>query len=147
MIALVKITQVIGQFKRFGSGPGVLMRGVLDGETQIPVHGFILGFPLGLISSFLIDREVSCVLIGHGKRMRAEILPFENQPGSVVGHVISLLVRMANEAGTGELEKLPMLSLKQSNVLPPLPQPEAEELDRLLAMEVELDPPEEEAPF
>ena len=154
MIALVKITQVIGQFKRFGSGPGVLMRGVLDGETQIPVHGFIKGFPLGLISSFLIDREVSCVLIGHGKRMRAEILPFENQPGSVVGHVISLLVRMANEAGTGELEKLPMLSLKQSNVLPPLPQPEAERLEQLLALDAEppdpfpADPfPDEDDPF
>ena len=147
MIALVKITQVIGQFKRFGSGPGVLMRGVLDGETQIPVHGFIQGFPLGLISTFLINKEVSCVLVGHGEQLRAEILPFENQPGAVVSYVINLLVRMANEAGQGELERLPTLSVQQSNVLPPLPQPEAEELDRLLEMEVELDPPEEEAPF
>ena len=52
MIALVKITQVIGQFKRFGRGPGVLMRGELDDDQrQIPVHGFIHEFPIGLISS------------------------------------------------------------------------------------------------
>ena len=143
---MVKITQVIGQFKRFGKGPGVLMRGEIDeGECQIPVHGFLQTFPLGLVNTFLIGQEVSCLLIGHGKRMRAEILPFDNQPGPVLSYLINILVRVGNEAGSQELEKLPRLTLKQSNVLPPPPQPEAEQLDRLLELDTE--PPEEEAPF
>ena len=143
---MVKITQVIGQFKRFGKGPGVLMRGEIDeGECQIPVHGFLQTFPLGLVNTFLIGQEVSCLLIGHGPRMRAEVLPFDNQPGPVLSYLINILVRLGNEAGSQELEKLPMLTLKQSNVLPPLPQPEAAELDRLLELDAE--PPEEEAPF
>ena len=142
MIVMVKITQVIGQFKRFGKGPGVLMRGEIDeGECQIPVHGFLQTFPLGLVNTFLIGQEVSCLLIGHGQRMRAEILPFDNQPGPVLSYLINILVRLGNEAGSQELEKLPMLTLKQSNFLPPLPQPEAEQLDRLLELEAE--PPEE----
>ena len=58
MIVMVKITQVIGQFKRFGRGAGVLMRGEIDdGECQIPVHGFLQTFPLGLVKTFLIDHE------------------------------------------------------------------------------------------
>ena len=147
MIVMVKITQVIGQFKRFGKGPGVLMRGEIDeGECQIPVHGFLQTFPLGLVNTFLIGQEVSCLLIGHGQRMRAEILPFDNQPGPVLSYLINILVRLGNEAGKQELEELPMLTLKQSNVLPPQPQPEAEELDRLFDLEVGGDPPEEE-PF
>lgn len=146
MIALVKITQVIGQFKRFGRGPGVLMRGELDDDQrQIPVHGFIHEFPIGLISSFVIGKELSCYLVGHGKRMRAELLPFDNQPGNVISPLLSVLVHLANEAGGQELEKLPMLTLKQSNVLPPEPQPEAEELDRLL--ELSVDESDDEAPF
>ena len=146
MIVMVKITQVIGQFKRFGRGPGVLMRGEIDeGECQIPVHGFLQIFPLGLVNTFLIGQEVSCLLIGHGQRMRAEILPFDNQPGPVLSYLINILVRLGNEAGSQELEKLPMLTLKQSNVLPPPPQPEAAELERLLELETE--PPDEEAPF
>ena len=146
MIVMVKITQVIGQFKRFGRGPGVLMRGEIDdGECQIPVHGFLQTFPLGLVNTFLIGQEVSCLLIGHGRRMRAEVLPFDNQPGPVLSYLINILVRLGNEAGSQELEKLPMLTLKQSNVLPPRPQPEAEQLDRLLELDTE--PPEEEAPF
>ena len=146
MIVMVKITQVIGQFKRFGRGPGVLMRGEIDeGECQIPVHGFLQTFPLGLVNTFLIGQEVSCLLIGHGRRMRAEVLPFDNQPGPVLSYLINILVRLGNEAGSQELEKLPMLTLKQSNFLPPLPQPEAEQLDRLLELEAE--PPDEEAPF
>ena len=147
MITLVKITQVIGQFKRFGRGPGILMRGEIDdGECQIPVHGFLQTFPLGLVNNFLIGQEVSCLLIGDGQRMRAEILPFDNQPGPVLSFLINILVRLGNEAGKQELEQLPMLTLKQSNVLPPQPQPEAEELDRLFDLEVGGDPPEEE-PF
>ena len=147
MITLVKITQVIGQFKRFGRGPGILMRGEIDdGECQIPVHGFLQTFPLGLVNNFLIGQEVSCLLIGNGQRMRAEILPFDNQPGPVLSFLINILVRLGNEAGKQELEQLPMLTLKQSNVLPPQPQPEAEELDRLFDLEVGGDPPEEE-PF
>jgi len=147
VITLVKITQVIGQFKRFGRGPGILMRGEIDdGECQIPVHGFLQTFPLGLVNNFLIGQEVSCLLIGDGQRMRAEILPFDNQPGPVLSFLINILVRLGNEAGKQELEQLPMLTLKQSNVLPPQPQPEAEELDRLFDLEVGGDPPEEE-PF
>jgi len=147
VITLVKITQVIGQFKRFGRGPGILMRGEIDdGECQIPVHGFLQTFPLGLVNNFLIGQEVSCLLIGNGQRMRAEILPFDNQPGPVLSFLINILVRLGNEAGKQELEQLPMLTLKQSNVLPPQPQPEAEELDRLFDLEVGGDPPEEE-PF
>ena len=120
MIVMVKITQVIGQFKRFGRGPGVLMRGEIDeGECQIPVHGFLQTFPLGLVNTFLIGQGVSCLLIGHGQRMRAEILPFDNQPGPVLSYLINILVRLGNEAGSQELENLPMLTLKQSNVLPP----------------------------
>ena len=146
MIIMVKITEVIGQFKRFGKGPGVLMRGEIDeGECQIPVHGFLQTFPLGLVNTFLIGQEVSCLLVGNGQRMRAEILPFDNQPGPVLSYLINILVRLGNEAGSQELEKLPMLTLKQSNVLPPPPQPEAEQLDRLLELDAE--PPEEEAPF
>ena len=146
MIVMVKITQVIGQFKRFGRGPGVLMRGEIDdGECQIPVHGFLQTFPLGLVNTFLIGQEVSCLLIGHGRRMRAEVLPFDNQPGPVLSYLINILVRLGNEAGSQELEKLPMLTLKQSNVLPPPPRPEAAELERLLELEAE--PPDEEAPF
>ena len=62
MITLVKITQVIGQFQRFGRGPGILMRGEIDdGECQIPVHGFLQTFPLGLVNTFLIGQEVSCL--------------------------------------------------------------------------------------
>ena len=142
---MVKITEVIGQFKRFGKGPGVLMRGEIDeGECQIPVHGFLQTFPLWMVNTFLIVQEVSCLLIGHGRRMRAEVLPFDNQPGPVLSYLINILVRLGNEAGSQELEKLPMLTLKQSNVLPP-PQPEAEQLDRLLELDAE--PPEEEAPF
>ena len=147
MITNVKITQVIGRFKRFGKGPGVLMRGEIDeGEGQIPVHGFLQTFPLGLVNTFLIGQEVSCLLVGNGQRMRAEILPFDNQPGPVLSYLINILVRLGNEAGKQELEELPMLTLKQSNVLPPQPQPEAEELDRLFDLEVGGDPPEEE-PF
>ena len=147
MITLVKITQVIGQFQRFGRGPGILMRGEIDdGECQIPVHGFLQTFPLGLVNTFLIGQEVSCLLVGNGERMRAEILPFDNQPGPVLSYLINILVRLGNEAGKQELEELPMLTLKQSNVLPPQPQPEAEELDRLFDLEVGGNPPEEE-PF
>ena len=99
MIVMVKITQVIGQFKRFGRGPGVLMRGEIDdGECQIPVHGFLHTFPIGVIRTFLLDRELSCMLTGHGRRMKAEILPLENQPGTVLGYLVNILVRMANEA-------------------------------------------------
>ena len=146
MIVMVKITQVIGQFKRFGKGPGVLMRGEIDeGECQIPVHGFLQTFPLGLVNTFLIGQEVSCLLIGHGQRMRAEILPFDNQPGPVLSYLINILVRLGNEAGSQELDTPPLLTLKQSNVLPPPPQPEAAELERLLELETE--PPDEEAPF
>ena len=148
MITNVKITQVIGQFKRFGRGPGVLMRGEIDdGECQIPVYGFVHSFPLGLVSPFLLDRELSCVLTGHGQRMKAELLPFENQPGPVISYVVNILVRLANESGAEALEELPMLSSRQSTRLPPLPQPEAEQLDRLLELEAEHDPPEEDAPF
>ena len=147
MIIMVKITEVLGQFKRFGKGPGVLMRGEIDeGECQIPVHGFLQTFPLGLVNTFLIGQEVSCLLVGNGQRMRAEILPFDNQPGPVLSYLINILVRLGNEAGKQELEELPMLTLKQSNVLPPQPQPEAEELDRLFDLEVGGDPSEEE-PF
>lgn len=143
---MVKITRVIGQFKRFGRGPGVLMRGEFDDDQrQIPVHGFIHEFPIGLISSFVIGRELSCQLVGHGKRMRAEVLPFDNQPGKVISPLLSVLIHLANETGSQELEMLPMLTVKQSNVLPPEPQPEAEELDRLLELTVE--EPDEEEPF
>ncbi len=148
MITNVKITQVIGQFKRFGRGPGLLMRGEIDdGACQIPVHGYLQTFPLGLVSSFLIGQEVSFFLHGHGQRMRAELLPFDNQTGPVLSHVIGILVRLANEAGTQQLEELPMLTLKQCNVLPPPPQPEAEELNRLLQLDINAEPPEEEHPF
>ena len=148
MIVMVKITQVIGKFKAFARGPGVLMRGEIDeGECQIPVHGFLHSFPLGIVSPFLLDRELSCSLTGHGERMKAELLPFENQPGAVISYVVNILVRMANEAGAQALDELPMLTLKQSNVLPPQPQPEADQLDRLFELEVDGDPPEDEAPF
>ena len=63
----------------------------------------------------------------------------------MLSYLINILVRLGNEAGSQELEKLPMLTLKQSNVLPPPPQPEAAELERLLELETE--PPDEEAPF
>lgn len=150
MITPVKIIQVIGQFNRFGRGPGVLMRGEIDdGECQIPVHGFLRTFPIGLVQSYLIGKELSCALCGHGQTLRAEVLPFENQPGPVLSQIITRLVGLANEAGTQELEKLPKLTLKQSKVLPPFPHPEAEELDRML--ELELETPdhqdEEEDPF
>ena len=42
---------------------------------------------------------------------------------------------------------LPTLSLKQSNRLPPESQPEAEQLYRLIELELDGDPSEEEAPF
>ena len=99
------------------------------------------------ISPFLLDRELSCMLTGHGRRMKAEVLPLENQPGTVLGYLVNILVRMANEAGAQALDELPTLSLKQSNRLPPERQPEAEQLDRLLELEFDGDSPEEEAPF
>ena len=71
----------------------------------------------------------------------------QNQPGAVISYVVNILVRMANEAGAQALDELPMLSLKQSNVLPPQPQPEADQLDRLFELEVDGDQPEDEAPF
>ena len=147
MITLVRIVQVVGRVKRLGRGPGILMRGTIDdGEYQIPVHAFLQTFPLGLIEHFLIGRDVSCVLHGTGDRMRAELLPFDNQPGTVISDLINILVRLANEAGSEGLDRLPMLTHEQSFLLPPTPQPEAEKLDRLLELEVETDPPEE-APF
>ena len=148
MIVLVKITQLVGLFHRPFRGPGVLMRGEIDeGECQIPVPGFLHTFPIGVISPFLLDRELSCMLTGHGRRMKAEVLPLENQPGTVLSYLVNILVRMANEAGAQALDELPTLSLKQSNRLPPEPQPEAEQLDRLLELEFDGDSPEEEAPF
>ena len=146
MIVLVKITPLVGRFHRPFRGPGVLMRGEIgEGECQIPVHGFLYTFPIGVISPFLLDRELSCMLTGHGRRMKAEVLPLENQPGTVLGYLVNILVRMANEAGAQALDELPTLSLKQSNRLPPEPQPEAEQLDRLLELEFDGEPPEEEA--
>ena len=112
-----------------------------------PFYGFVHSFPLGLVSPFLHDRELSCVLTGYGQRMKAELLPFENQPGPVISYVVNILVRLANESGAEALEVLPMLSSRQSTRLPPLPQPEAEQLDRLLELEFDGDSPEEEAPF
>ena len=148
MIVLVKITQLVGRFHRPFRGPGVLMRGEIDeGECQIPVHGFLHTFPIGVISPFLLDRELSCMLTGHGRRMKAEVLPLENQPGTVLSYLVNILVRMANEAGTQALDELPTLSLKQSNRLPPEPQPEVEQLERLLELDAEPDPPEEEFQF
>ena len=146
MIISVKITQLVGRFHRPFRGPAVLMRAEIDeGECQIPVHGFFHTFPIGVISPFLIDRELSCMLTGHGRRMKAEVLPLENQPGTVLGYLVNILVRMANEAGAQALDELPTLSLKQSNRLPPEPQPEAEQLDRLLELEFDGDSPEEGA--
>jgi len=87
------------------------------------------------------------MLTGHGRRMKAEVLPLENQPGTVLSYLVNILVRMANEAGTQALDELPMLSLKQSNRLPPEPQPEVEQLERLLELDAEPDPPEEEFQF
>ena len=87
------------------------------------------------------------MLTGHGRRMKAEVLPLENQPGTVLGYLVNILVRMANEAGAQALDELPTLSLKQSNRLPPEPQPEAEQLDRLLELEFDGASPQEEAPF
>ena len=155
MITNVKIMQVVGKFKRFPRGPGLLMRGeIYDGECQIPVHAFSQDFPIGLIGQFIVGRELSCYLMGRGQRLRAEVLPFDNQPGKVISPLLSALVHLANEAGGQELEKLPDLSVKQSNVLPPPPHPEAERLERLLALDAEPpDPfpvdsfPDEEAPF
>ena len=31
--------------------------------------------------------------------MKAEVLPLENQPGTVLSYLVNILVRMANEAG------------------------------------------------
>ena len=64
----------------------------------------------------------------------------------MIGSLISTLVNLANDAGAPELQALPELSIKQSNVLPPPPHPEAERLERLLALDP--DPfPDEDAPF
>ena len=140
--------QVVGKFQRFPRGPGLLMRGEIDdGECQIPVHAFSQDFPIGLIGQFIVGRELSCYLMGRGQRLKAEVLPFDNQPGQVIGSLIGTLVNLANEAGSEELAKLPELSVKQSNVLPPPPHPEAERLERLLALGSEPDLPDEEAPF
>ena len=63
-------------------------------------------------------------------------------------------MHLANEAGGQEVEALPELSVKQSNVLPPPPHPEAERLERLLELDTEppdqfpADPlPDEDDPF
>ena len=83
--------------------------------------------------------------------MRAEVLPFDKQPGQVISPLLSALVHLANEAGGQEADKLPKLSIKQSNVLPPPPHPEAERLERLLALDPDpfaTDPfPDKELPF
>ena len=54
-------------------------------------------------------------------------------------------------AGAKELEALPELSIKQSNVLPPPPHPAAERLGRLLALDTDPIPADqfldEDAPF
>ena len=123
------------------------MRGEIDeGEVQF-LFMDSPHFPIGVISPFLLDRELSCMLTGHGRRMKAEVLPLENQPGTVLSYLVNILVRMANEAGTQALDELPTLSLKQSNRLPPEPQPEVEQLERLLELDAEPDPPEEEFQF
>ena len=147
MIAEVKISQLIGRFKRFPRGPGVLLRGEIDdGESQIPVHAFSQNFPVGLIGQFIVGCELSCYLLGHGRRLRAEVLPFTHQSPQVIGSLINTLVNLANDAGAPELQALPELSIKQSYVLPPPPHPEAERLERLLALDP--DPfPDEDAPF
>ena len=79
MIIMVKITEVIKQFKRFGKGPGVLMRGEIDEEAKFPFMNSSRHFLL-IGQHLLIGQEVS-FLVGNGQRMRAEILPFDNQPG------------------------------------------------------------------
>ena len=148
MITNVKIMQVVGKFQRFPRGPGLLMRGEIDdGECELPVHAFIRDFPIGLIGQFIVGRELSCYLLGRGRRLRAEVLPFSHQSPQVIGSLIGTLVNLANEAGSEELAKLPELSVKQSNFLPPPPQPEVELLERLLALDSEPDLPDEEAPF
>ena len=92
--------------------------------------------------------DLLLLLFGNSVALFASLLlPFDNQSGPVLSHVIGILVRLANEAGTQQLEELPMLTLKQCNVLPPPPQPEAEELNRLLQLDINAEPPEEEHPF
>ena len=64
-----------------------------------------------------------------GVRVSSEVLPFDNQLGQVISPLLSALIHLANEAGGQEVDKLPELSIKQSNVLPPPPRPEAERLE------------------
>ena len=65
------------------------------------------------------------------------VLPFDNQPGKFISPLLSALMHLANEAGGQEVEALPELSVKQSDVLPPPPHPEAERLERLLELDAE----------
>ena len=68
--------------------------------------------------------------------------PFDNQPPKVLGRLIEALLNLANESGKSELDELPDVTRKQINgPLPPAPQPEAKELDRLFELQVE-DPSE-----
>ena len=62
-------------------------------------------------------------------RVSSEVLAFDNQLGQVISPLLSALIHLANEAGGQEVDKLPELSIKQSNVLPPPPRPEAERLE------------------
>ena len=56
-------------------------------------------------------------------RVSSEVLPFDNQLGQVISPLLSALIHLANEAGGQEVDKLPELSIKQSNVLPPTTPP------------------------
>ena len=69
-------------------------------------------------------------------RVSSEVLPFDNQLGQVISPLLSALIHLANEAGGQEVDKLPELSIKQSNVLPPPTRPEEEQLERLLALDL-----------
>lgn len=144
MIVKVKLVQILGKFKSFIRGPGILLRGECNEEEEISVVIYRRDFPAGLVSDFLIGEEVCCSFRQVGHRTGAEVLPLENQDGVVVRKLVTMLIKLAEQAGTAQLEELPEVNAKQLNgPLPPRPHPKAAELERMFRMPVD-DPPSEE---
>ena len=142
MIVDIRILEVVGKFRSWVRGEGLLLRGEIDGESHLPVKVYLREFPAGVIEQFMIGEELSCMLSSRGSDCRAEVLPFDNQPLPVVSTLSSTLINMANQVGVGDIQKFRELSSTEvSGPLPPVPHPKTEELEVLLRLNIE-DPEE-----
>lgn len=149
MIITVKILEVLAKFKSIIRGPALWCRGEID-DAQIAVVIYAKEFPVGLIGNFIVGEELGCYFKTAEGKVKAEALPLENQSPKVLSRLFGLLMNMANEGGQLALNELPDVTPQQINgPLPPEPQPEAMDLERLFQLSVE-DPTtsqEEEDPF